>query len=79
CEGRGEANESPIGYIPKANALNMEGLDLAPGTVEYLLGVEREIWIEELNGLVPFFKKFGERLPKEIMDEHQAALKRLNR
>ncbi|OPX87084.1 phosphoenolpyruvate carboxykinase (GTP) [Pelotomaculum sp. PtaB.Bin117] len=79
CEGNGEATESPIGYIPKADALNLEGLDLPAGTIESLLDVDREVWKDELAGQLPFFEKFGDKLPKEIKDEHQATLDRLNR
>jgi len=76
CEGDGKAVETPIGYIPTVDALNLDGLDLPPGTIESLLDVDRDAWVEELNRQLPFFEKFGDRLPKEIMEEHKAVLKR---
>jgi len=77
CEGDGKAVETPIGYIPTVDALNLYGLDLPPGTIEALLNVDRDAWVEELNEQLPFFEKFGDRLPKEIMEEHKAVLERL--
>ncbi|MDF9409265.1 phosphoenolpyruvate carboxykinase (GTP) [Pelotomaculum isophthalicicum JI] len=78
CEGESEAVKTPIGYIPTVDALNLEGLDLPAGTIESLLSVDREVWKEELNGQLPFLEKIGDKLPKEIMDEHNAVLNRLN-
>lgn len=79
CEGGGGAVETPIGYLPAADALNLEGLDLPAGTMEALLRVDREVWKKELMDQISFFEKIGDKLPQEIMDEHKAVWDRLNR
>jgi phosphoenolpyruvate carboxykinase (GTP) len=71
CNGRGDAVETPIGYIPPAKGLNTEGLDVAPATMEALLSVDREEWKNDLAGQREFFAKFGSKLPAEM--ESQAA------
>ncbi|OPY57756.1 MAG: Phosphoenolpyruvate carboxykinase (GTP) [Pelotomaculum sp. PtaU1.Bin035] len=79
CEGKGEAVETPIGYVPAVESLNLEGLDLPAGAIESLLSVEKDVWLEELNDQASFLEKFGEKLPKEISDEHKATLERFSK
>jgi phosphoenolpyruvate carboxykinase (GTP) len=76
--GRGEAVETPIGYVPTPRALDLSGLDLPAGTVEELLRIDRAAWREEANGIAEFFKKFDTRLPQELWHEHAQLLSRLS-
>lgn len=75
--GRGQAVETPIGYIPAPTALDLEGLSLSKATLEKLLQIDRAAWREEAEAIAEFFKKFGDRLPKELWDEHAQLLTRL--
>jgi len=77
CDGEGKAVETPIGYIPTTDTLNLEGLDINTGTIESLLSVDRDAWIAELNEQLPFLEKFEDKLPKEILDEHRSIMERL--
>lgn len=79
CEGKGEAVETPIGYIPTVDALDLEGLDLSDEQIESLLRLEKDVWIKELEDQLVFFEKLGDKLPRELRDEHQALRERLNR
>ena len=76
-EGRGGAEESPIGFVPSRNALTLDGLNLAPQTVEELLRVDPEDWEQELVDSKEFLQKFGSRLPREIREEHDKLSARL--
>jgi phosphoenolpyruvate carboxykinase (GTP) len=78
-EGRGAAAETPIGYVPKPGALTLDGLKVAPATVEELLQVNTDDWQQELADTKEFFDKFGDRLPREIGEEHQKLAGRLGR
>jgi phosphoenolpyruvate carboxykinase (GTP) len=78
-EGEVEAEETPIGYIPTANALDMTGLDLPTDIIEELLSVNVDDWKEELTGHRDFFAMFGDRLPDKIWEESNALARRLNR
>ena len=69
CEGKADAKETPIGYLPEAKDINIEGLDISAETLENLLSVDKSVWKEEVIGQKEFFAKFGDRLPKEIKDE----------
>ena len=49
----------------------MEGINLAEEDVEELLHIDKEAWIEEVQKQEEFFKKFGNKLPREILKEHK--------
>ena len=79
CEGKVDAVETPIGYEPKPEDINLEGLDIDVNVVKDLLNVDKDLWKEEAKGIREFFGKFGDRLPKEMMDELNGLEKRLNK
>ena len=78
CEGKVEAKETAIGYLPYSKDINAEGLDLPKETLAGLLNVDNATWKEEAAGIGEFFAKFGDRLPKELAAELQALKDRLN-
>jgi phosphoenolpyruvate carboxykinase (GTP) len=78
-EGRGTAEETPIGYVPARGGLTLDGLKISPQAVEELMRVNPEDWEQELADTMDFFAKFGERLPREIHVEHENLSRRLGR
>jgi phosphoenolpyruvate carboxykinase (GTP) len=76
-EGRGAAQETPIGYVPAKGALTLDGLSISPGTMDDLLRVDAEDWEQELVDTKEFFQKFGDRLPAKLNTEHENLTKRL--
>lgn len=77
CDGKVDAVETPIGYVPKKEDLNLEGLDISDSVVDELLSVKKEYWVEDIAGQKEFFAKFGDRLPKEISNQLSELEKRL--
>ena len=78
CEGKADAVETPIGYEPKPEDINIEGLsDISLDVVKDLLTVDKELWKEEAKGIHEFYGKFGAKLPKELNDELAALESRL--
>lgn len=69
CDGKVDAVETPIGFLPKKEDLDLNGLDIADDVVDELLSVKKEYWTEDIAGQKEFFAKFGDRLPQEIKDE----------
>ena len=69
CEGKVDAVETAIGYLPKKEDLDVSGLDISDATLEELLSVDKEVWAQETAGIGEFFAKFGDRLPKELAEE----------
>ncbi len=78
CRGEVDAVETPIGYVPKQDGLDMDGLSLPNGVMERLLSVSKDDWKEELKGIGEFFNKFGDRLPKPMWDEFNALKRRVS-
>ena len=76
-EGRGEAEETPIGYVPGKKGLTLEGLQISPEALQELFRVDRGDWETDLADSREFFNKFGDRLPQELREEHQRAAARI--
>jgi phosphoenolpyruvate carboxykinase (GTP) len=77
--GGGKAVETPIGWIPTADGIDREGLDLPSSTLEDLLQIDRADWEQEIASQRQFFSQFGARLPREIQAEHEALEQRMHR
>ena len=77
CDGEAEAVETAIGYEPRPEDINIEELDITEETVADLLSVDKELWKAEAEGIREFYKKFGEKLPKELMAELEKLEKNL--
>ena len=70
CEGKADAVETPIGYEPKPEDIDVDGLEgVTVDTVRGLLSVDRDLWKEEVAGIKEFYTKFGDKLPHELKDE----------
>ena len=50
--------------------INIEGLEgeVSLESLEKILDVDKNLWEEEANGIEEFFKKFGDKLPKELKE-----------
>ncbi len=78
CEETVDADETAIGYVPKPEDINLEGCSVDEETLKGLLNVDTETWKKEAEGIKEFYKKFGDKLPKELNDELSALESRLN-
>ena len=77
CEGKADAVETPIGFEPKPEDINIEGLDIDLDTIKGLLDVDKGLWKEDAAGIEEFYQKFGEKLPKELKAELETLKKNL--
>ncbi len=70
CEGTADAVETPIGYVPKAEDINLEGLEgeVTPETLQELLKVDPAQWKAEVADIKKHYAKFGDKLPHELAD-----------
>ena len=78
-EGKAAATETPIGAVPTANSITLDGINVSRETMNELLRVEPADWAKEHADVGEFFKKFGDRLPEEIREEHDRLGERLQR
>lgn len=77
CDGKVDATETPIGFVPKKEDLNLTGLDIDDKTLTELLNVDKDIWTAELPGIKEYFAQFGDRLPAGIQEQLDALEARL--
>jgi len=68
-EGNAEAVETPVGYVPTVDSLDLDGLDVDRSDIEAALHVDAEEWKAELPQIDEWFTKFGDKLPAVLWTE----------
>ncbi|MBQ1954823.1 MAG: phosphoenolpyruvate carboxykinase (GTP) [Clostridia bacterium] len=77
CEGKIDAEETAIGFVPKAEDINLSGLDytIEEGkkfdieALREILQINTEYWLEDVEGIKALYAKFGDELPAEMAFE----------
>jgi len=67
--GRGDAVETPIGFVPSTTALNVVGLDVTEADMTELLTVHDDEWRDEVPRIREHYATFGDDLPKKLSAE----------
>jgi phosphoenolpyruvate carboxykinase (GTP) len=75
--GTADATETPIGWVPTAESLDTDGLDLDADTLGQLLEVDPIAWKGEVERIGNHFDAIGERLPAKMREELSALEQRL--
>ena len=71
CDGKVDAQETAIGYVPYAKDIDLEGLDYSRETLESILYVDKARWGDEANEIAGFYTQFGKKLPAELSENLQ--------
>ena len=79
CEGKIDAKETEIGFVPYAKDINVEGTDVDQKTLESLLEVDKEEWKKEAESIKEHYKKFGDDLPEELRRQLDILQQNLNK
>ena len=87
CENKVDADETAIGYIPKAEDINLEGLDyeIVPGhkftidDLKSILGVEKDYWLADFESVKEFYAKIGDTIPEELRKQLADEIARLQK
>ena len=70
CDGKIEARESAIGYLPYPEDICIEGLDdISVSTIDELLRVDERSWLLDVENIKSFYNQVGERVPSELWHE----------
>jgi len=72
------AAESPIGYQPYIEDINLDGTDVSAEVLEELLYVDTALWKQEVAGIKEFYAKFGDKLPAELTYQLSVLERNLN-
>lgn len=76
-EGKADAVETPIGFVPTGESIDLEGLDMTPAEVEAAVRVDADEWTTELASIEEWFANFGESLPAALKSELDGLKSRL--
>ncbi len=68
-EGKAAAIDTPIGYVPTGDSIDLTGLDLTPADVEAAVRVDPAEWAAELESIEEWYANFGESLPEALRAE----------
>ena len=78
CEDKVDAVETAIGFVPKAEDINIEGLEgITLETIRDLVSVDVESWKEDIDNIKEFYNLVGDRVPAELKEELAALEARL--
>ena len=78
CEDKVDAVETAIGFVPKAEDINIEGLDgITLDTIRELVSVDVDSWKEDIGNIKEFYNLVGDRVPAELKEELAALEARL--
>lgn len=75
CEGEVDAQETAIGYLPKPEDLNLEGIEdeVTPEILDKLLAVDKDLWTKEIAEMRRYYKEDiadkGGNIPKELIEQ----------
>ena len=69
CEGKADATETAIGYVPKPEDIDLTDLDMDIDTLKSILTVDKETWTKEAAEIEEHYKKFGDKLPEELRNQ----------
>lgn len=76
-EGKAAAAETPIGYVPTPDQMDLEGVDATAEDVAAALAVDPEEWKQEIPLIEEWFAKVGHKLPTSMRDELENLKQRL--
>jgi phosphoenolpyruvate carboxykinase (GTP) len=77
CENRADATETPLGFVPGPDDLDVTGLDVPPTAVEDAVRVDAEEWRAELPLIRDHFEALGAKVPVALWDQLGALEARL--
>ena len=79
CQNKIDAKETPIGYVPVKGDIDTSGLDIADENLNALFAIDPDQWLAEMNEIKEYFNEFGERLPKQLLNEHAKVVDALSK
>ncbi len=69
CEGKADATETPIGYVPMPEDIDLTDLDMDMDTLKSILKVDKDVWTKESEEIEEHYKKFGDKLPAQLKEQ----------
>ncbi len=77
ARGRAQGRETPIGWVPRYQDINWEGLNIPPEAFAQLEAVDRKAWLREVMDHEELFLALHDHLPAEMIYERELLICRL--
>ena len=77
CAGTADADDTPVGRVPRPGALDLDGLDLTDEDLAALVGIDTHQWLAEADSIEHHFARFGDKLPSALLAQLEALRSRL--
>jgi phosphoenolpyruvate carboxykinase (GTP) len=77
-EGTADAVETPVGFVPTGESLDLTGMDMTAGEVADAVRVDPAEWAAEVESIEEWYSLFGDSLPAELQGELDGLKARLN-
>ncbi len=69
CLGKAEAVETPIGFVPTIDGINIDGINVSKADMEELLKVDKNLWKAEVELIKEHYARFGNKIPAALTAE----------
>ena len=77
CNDRLPARDTPVGLLPREGDIDVSGLNVSPEAMHELLHIEPDLWRQEIENIGEYLRGFGDRLPRQLVEQLAQVEKRL--
>ncbi|MEM7282595.1 MAG: phosphoenolpyruvate carboxykinase (GTP) [Pseudomonadota bacterium] len=77
CDDSVEAEETAIGFLPKPESVNTQGLDISDQTMQQLCSLDQAQWQSEIQSIQEYLESYGSRLPTALAQRCQQVVDEL--
>ena len=71
CEGRAQAKETPIGFLPRPEDIDLKGINLSDDALQQLMNIDQSAWHAEIEDIGKYLESYGTRVPQQLKDKHR--------
>jgi phosphoenolpyruvate carboxykinase (GTP) len=71
CEGRAQAKETPIGFLPRPGDIDLAGIKLSEDALSQLMNIDAAAWHAEIDDIGKYLDSYGARMPQQLRDRHR--------
>jgi phosphoenolpyruvate carboxykinase (GTP) len=77
CEGKAQAVETPIGFLPRSQDIDTQGLAMDAQTLDTLISIDSGAWRREMESVGKYLDEFHDHVPDELRREQRAVAQKL--
>jgi len=79
CDQTVGAKESAIGYLPRPEDFDLQGLEIPPVDLQVIMTIEGEEWMDELDAVEKHFETYGSKMPRVLFEQLDRIRSKLER